>query len=552
MDLTRSPLQKAREQYQPPLPAMLFDISKVHLTPSGKECVSHEDERVKAHFPNTCGQPLLTATLGKPRDGRVMRIGVLLSGGQAAGGHNVITGLFDALKKLHPQSRLFGFLGGPEGIVNSSYEELEIDTIKSYRNQGGFDLIGSGRTKIETAEQLAASLENMQKLQLDGLVIIGGDDSNTNAAVLAEYFVLKGCQTKVIGVPKTIDGDLKNEHVAISFGFDTACKVYAEIIGNIARDALSSKKYYHFIRLMGRSASHIALECSLATHPTYTIIGEEVFSVKKTLMQITEELADLICSRATLGKHFGVILVPEGLIEFIPEVGTLIQELNGILAKQQNPDIATVLNNLTQPSQQCLRSLPELIQKQLLLKRDPHGNVQVSFVETERLLMEMVSKELISRAQEGNYQGKFNPVQHFLGYEGRSGFPSNFDCNYCYSLGFTAALLIDSGHSGYMCFVKDLARPVSQWQMGGVPLTSLMNIEIRKGQHKAVIKKALVDLKGTSFRVFSEKRKQWGVDDSFCFPGPIQFFGDPALTDSGPLILIDSHSLNLGVSLYTS
>ncbi len=543
MDKTRSPLQKIREQYQPPLPEILFNLSCVHLTPSGKECAFHEDEGIKTHFPNTYGQPLLTARPGKSRDSRLMRIGVALSGGQAAGGHNVITGLFDALKKLHPQSRLFGFLGGPGGIVSGSYQELEFDTIKAYRNQGGFDLIGSGRTKIETPEQLAASLETMQKLQLDGLVIIGGDDSNTNAAVLAEYFASKECQTKVVGVPKTIDGDLKNEHVAISFGFDTACKVYSEIIGNIARDALSAKKYYHFIRLMGRSASHIALECALRTHPTFTIIGEEVFSAKKTLKQVTEELADLICARATQDKHFGVILVPEGLIEFIPEMGTLIQELNGILAKHANPDIVTVLNNLTQPSQQCLSSLPELIQKQLLLKRDPHGNVQVSFIETERLLMEMVSKELASRSQEGSYQGKFNAVQHFLGYEGRSGFPSNFDCNYCYSLGFTAALLIDSGHSGYMCFVNDLACPVNKWQIGGVPLTSLMNLEVRKGQLKPVIKKSLVDLKGSSFRIFSEKRRHWGLDDSFCFPGPIQFFGDTALTDSRPFILTDSDSI---------
>ncbi len=539
MDLIRSPLQKVREQYQPPLPKVLFDICSVHLTPSGKDCDSQIDENLQTHFPNTFGQPLLIAKLGKSRHSQVLRIGVVLSGGQAAGGHNVIAGLFDALKRLHPQSRLFGFLGGPGGIVSGSYQELELDTIKPYRNQGGFDLIGSGRTKIETPEQLTASLETMEKLQLNGLVIIGGDDSNTNAAILAEYFASKGCQTKVVGVPKTIDGDLKNEHVAIPFGFDTACKVYSEIIGNIARDALSAKKYYHFIRLMGRSASHIALECALATHPTYTIIGEEVFSAKKTLKQITKEIADLICARATLGKHFGVILVPEGLIEFIPEVGTLIRELNGLLAKHERPDIATVLSILTQPSQQCLSSFPEMIQKQLLLKRDPHGNVQVSFIETERLLMEMVSDELASRSKEGSYQGEFNAVQHFLGYEGRSGFPSNFDCIYCYSLGFIAALLIDSGHSGYMCFVKNLFSPVDQWQIGGVSLTSLMNFEVRKGRLKPVIQKTLVDLKGVSFRTFSEKRKLWGIDDSFCFPGPIQFFGDAALTDSRPLVLTD-------------
>ena len=395
-----SPLQRAREQYQPSLPGLLDDFLAACLVPSHVS-LSSENPEIKAHFPHTHGLPLLVANRGVLRKGRALRIGAVLSGGQAAGGHNVICGLFDALQRIHPESKLVGFLGGPGGIIHCTYRELDKKTLQPYRNQGGFDLLGSGRTKIETKDQFEASLNVVNKLNLDGLVVIGGDDSNTNAALLAEYFAAKGCPTKVVGVPKTIDGDLKNEKVAISFGFDTACKVYAEEIGNIARDALSAKKYYHFIRLMGRSASHIALECALATQPNYVVIGEEVLALKKTLKQIADEIAELICKRAERGKEFGVLLIPEGLVEFIPEIKVLIQELNQILAEKEDFDPSSISKLLTSSSQSCFATLPELIQKQLLLNRDPHGNVQVSFIETEKLLMVMVSNELALRNKGG-------------------------------------------------------------------------------------------------------------------------------------------------------
>ncbi len=537
MSLTVSPLQKLRAEYQLLLPDLLKECASVELRPLEEAAVLPSDREIEALFPHLSSHQVLIGKRGTKRQGRPFRVGVVFSGGQAAGGHNVIAGLFDALKQLHPDSRLFGFLGGPGGIVSCSYHEIDADLLKPYRNQGGFDLIGSGRTKIETPEQLSASLEAVKKLQLDGLVIIGGDDSNTNAAVLAEYFLAGGCQTQVVGVPKTIDGDLKNPYVAVSFGFDTACRVYSEIIGNIARDALSAKKYYHFIRLMGRSASHIALECALATHPNYTLIGEEVFSSKKTLQQVTVELADMICRRAEQGKQFGIVLIPEGLIEFIPEVGVLIQELNALLAKEGALDPVAAAKRLSPESLGCFSSLPELIQKQLLLNRDPHGNVQVSLIETERLLMETVSTELSKRQKEGRYKGKFNPVSHFLGYEGRAAFPSQFDCHYCYALGFTAALLIDSGVTGYMCFVKDLNKPLTQWQVGGVPLASLMAFEMRKGKRKPVIKKALVDLGSAPFLTFCRDKEKWAYQDDYRYPGPVQFGGDPSVIDQIPLSL---------------
>jgi pyrophosphate--fructose-6-phosphate 1-phosphotransferase len=529
-----STLQGMRQQYRPSLPRVLQDLLAVHLSPVS---VASQNPDVQAHFPSTSGLPFLTADRSTTKPGKVVRVGVVFSGGQAAGGHTVVCGLFDALRGVHPDSTLVGFLGGPSGIVRCETQELDERILLPYRNQGGFDLLGSGRTKIETEEQFAASLNTMNQLKLDGLVIVGGDDSNTNAALLAEYFAVKGCATKVVGVPKTIDGDLKNERVAISFGFDTACKTYSETIGNIARDALSARKYYHFIRLMGRSASHIALECALATQPTYTVIGEEVFALNKTLKQVVGDIADLVGKRADAGKEFGVILIPEGLIEFIPEINVLIQELNQILVEVGAVDHRSVTQKLSTSSKECFNGLPELIQRQLLLSRDPHGNVQVSFIETEKLLMAMVADELIKRSKEGRYKGKFNPISHFLGYEGRSGFPSNFDCNYCYSLGFTAALLICSGHSGYMCFVDRLEHPVIDWEVGGVPLSSLMHVEIRKGMPKPVIKKALVDLRGKAFQRFAEQRERWTRDDLFRFPGPIQFFGPSELIDSHPFSL---------------
>jgi pyrophosphate--fructose-6-phosphate 1-phosphotransferase len=537
---SKTTLQSVRSLYRPQLPQLLSDL--LHVSFEKGEVLKHgnEGDQLKALFPLTFGRSVVKAVSGRPRLVKPRRVGVVFSGGQAAGGHNVITGLYDALKTLHPESRLFGFIGGPGGIVSGNVFELDAELLKPFRNQGGFDLIGSGRTKIETDEQLAASVESMKKYQLDGLVIIGGDDSNTNAAVLAEYFLSRDCQTAVVGVPKTIDGDLKNAYVAASFGFDTACKVYAELIGNIARDALSAKKYTHFIKLMGRSASHIALECALAVQPNVTLISEEIAAEQKTLAQLTCEIADVICQRSALGKQYGVILIPEGLIEFIPEVGVLIAELNVLLAASQDLTLEVLMAQLTPESRGCFASLPEAIQKQMLLNRDPHGNVQVSLIETEQLLIETVSKELAKRAKEGTFKGKFNPQRHFFGYEGRAAFPSNFDATYCYALGNVAALLIDEGCTGYMCFVQGLERPSLEWEAGGLPITGLMHFEHRKGKLKPVIQKALVDLKGRPYQEFLKQRAAWGLEDLYLYPGPIQFEGDPQITDCVP------HSILLG------
>ncbi len=529
-------LRNLRRRQLPELPFILRDLSHVHFTQSaqGRE----GDERIKTLFPLTHGHPVLTGQKGEKRMPKPLQVGVVLSGGQAAGGHNVIIGIHDALQQLDSQSRLFGFLGGPGGIVSGKCKELTKALIAPYLNQGGFDMIGSGRTKIETEEELSASLAVIQKMRLDGLVIVGGDDSNTNAAVLAEYFLKNGCAAKVIGVPKTIDGDLKNAYVATSFGFDTASKIYSEIIGNIARDALSAKKYYHFIKLMGRSASHIALECALVTQPNLTLIGEEVAAKKLTLAQITHEIADLIVKRAEIGKNYGLILIPEGLIEFIPEISILIKELNQILSSESAPSSTQISSQLTASSQSCFASLPEKIQQQLLHARDPHGNVQVSLIETERLFMDLVSKELEQRQKRGAYPGKFAPLQHFLGYEGRSGFPTPFDSNYCYALGVVSALLIDEGVTGYMSFVSHLSKPVEEWGIGGVPLTSLLHIEMRKGKEKPVIQKALVDLKAKPFVYFQQRRDRWKQEDEYRYPGPVQFFGEKELINRATLTLL--------------
>jgi pyrophosphate--fructose-6-phosphate 1-phosphotransferase len=483
-------LQKLRAKELPELPLLLKDPMHVHFVAGEKPIEKHE---IASFFPLTQGQSVLQAQKGKRPTPKPLQVAALFSGGQAAGGHNVIIGIQHGLKKLHPESRLFGFLNGPGGLVAG--ESKELTAIAPYLNQGGFDMIGSGRTKIETDEQLAAALAAVQKLKLDGLVIIGGDDSNTNAARLAEYFSKNKCSTKVIGVPKTIDGDLKNSYVSTSFGFDTAAKTYSEIIGNIARDAASAKKYYHFIKLMGRSASHIALECALATQPNLTLIGEEISAKKMTLAQITRHIVDLIRKRAEVSKQYGVILIPEGVIEFIPDLD--------------------------------LSSLPKTIVEQLQHTRDPHGNLQVSLIETERLLMELVSREV-----------KCAPIPHFLGYEGRAGYPSRFDSNYCYALGIAAALLVDEGKTGYMAFISQLNQPVQEWGMGGVPLTSLLHIEQRNGKEKPVIQKALVDLKGKPFQHFEKHRTQWMLEDAYRYPGPIQFYGDPQLTHSIPMTLV--------------
>lgn len=536
-----SPLQQARLQYIPVLPSILQRVSE--LTPASLEYeINNED--VTGLFPKTKGQHPLYFKLGERKSHLPCRVGVVLSGGQAPGGHNVISGLYDALKILNEKSQLFGFCQGPEGIIKNKFIEITGGVLASYRNQGGFDLIGSGRTKIETPEQFQAVGESVRKLELNGLVVIGGDDSNTNAALLAEYFETHGIKCSVIGVPKTIDGDLKNSFVDVSFGFDTACKTYSEIIGNIMRDAISAKKYYYFIKLMGRSASHITLECALQTHPNMALIGEEVEVEQKTLMQVIREIADLICDRSVQGKDYGVILIPEGIVEFIPEVKLLIDELNILLANDRlhqkkidsfsaKEDGANyIMKFLSTPAVQCFNSFPKEIQFQLMIDRDPHGNVQVSKIETERLLIELVKRELKQREQAGKYQGKFSSQPLFCGYEGRSGMPSNFDSQYCYALGYTAALLVDSKVTGYMSYVRNLSQPVEEWQVGGVPLVSLMAIERRHGKEKPVIKKAFVELDGKPFVFFKDKRAEWMLNDAYRYPGPIQFFGPKELTDS--------------------
>lgn len=522
-----SRLQKLRAEYKPVVPAILQKIGSVQFEKQEATTSIADQEEIKGLFPKTFGRPIMKGKMGAERSPQSRKVGVVLSGGQAAGGHNVISGLFDALQNLSKESKLYGFLGGPSGIVENETKEITLTELAFYRNQGGFDLIGSGRTKIETDEQLAASLKTVQDLGLDGLVVIGGDDSNTNAAVLAEYFLKNGCKCSVIGVPKTIDGDLKNPHIATSFGFDTAAKTYSEMIGNIARDALSAKKYTHFIKLMGRSASHITLECALATHPNIALIGEEIAQENKTLSQITSEIADIIQMRSEKGKNYGIVLVPEGLIEFIPEMKELISKLNA-LAAEGEMTVEKVQNKLEGEAKHCFEALPEEIQKQLLLDRDPHGNVQVSMIETEKLLISAVKKELKAR----NFSGKFATQHHFFGYEGRAGYPSNFDSHYCYALGQTAALLIDEELTGYMACVGNLHRPTTEWSLSGLPITMLMNMETRKGKQKPVIQKALVDLEGKAFGFFKQCRKEWAEEDHYRYPGPIQFFGEGDLTDS--------------------
>ncbi|MBQ5781185.1 MAG: diphosphate--fructose-6-phosphate 1-phosphotransferase, partial [Spirochaetaceae bacterium] len=518
-----STLQKARYEYSPKTPKVLNEkISDIcaELGESTQAVADHED--VKSLFPNTYGKPLVVFKKGKnTMENKPLRVGVILSGGQAPGGHNVICGLFDGLKNACKDSVLFGFLGGPSGLIDGKYVELTGDFIDKYRNTGGFDMIGSGRTKIETPEQFAASMATAEKMDLDAIVVIGGDDSNTNAALLAEKFIAEGKKTRVIGCPKTIDGDLKNEMIEASFGFDTACKTYSELIGNIERDANSAKKYWHFIKLMGRSASHIALECALQTHPNICLISEEVAAKKSTLSQITESICSIIARRADKGENFGVILIPEGLVEFIPQMKVLISELNDVMAKNEDEfnkladfpaKSAWLKTKLTADSFSAFASLPDAIASQFLADRDPHGNVQVSRIDTEKLLALAVEKRLAEKKQEGTYCGKFSSYCHFFGYEGRCAFPSNFDADYCYSLGKTAFLLIASGLTGYLSSVRNLTQPASQWISGGVPLTMMMNIEQRHGEKKPVIKKALVELDGVPFETFAKNRDKWAIE----------------------------------------
>lgn len=543
-------LQRLRLGYQPVLPKLLRNLLHLKLI----EEVERERKPVESKFrqllPKTAEQAsLLSIASGNQPDCRALRIGVLFSGGQAAGGHNVISGLFDALKKMNPNSQLFGFKNGPKGLLENRYIEILNQLINRYRNQGGFDLIGSGRSKIETPEQFQAAQKTAKELNLDGIVIIGGDDSNTNAAFLAEYFLAQNCKTAVIGVPKTIDGDLQNEDIEISFGFDTATKSFAETIGNLMRDAISAKKYTHFVKLMGRSASHITLECALKTHPNLALISEEVAAQGKTLHQLTDEICNLIATRSANGKDYGVILIPEGIIEFIPECKALLSELNHLMApnephtaaldslKSIEQKIAYLLPHLSAKSAACLQEIPNDIQAQLLLERDPHGNVQVSQINTEHLFIEMAQTELAKRYEAGSFKGKFFPLPSFCGYEGRAAFPSNFDAQYCYALGAVAAVLINARKTGYICCVHNLAKPVEEWQAGARSLATMMTIEKRLGKETAVIQKQLVDLKSKAFQLFQQQRNAWQVEDHYLYPGPIQFFGPSTLTDAVPITL---------------
>ena len=537
-----SPLQKVRLGYQPKLPLILQnDIHQVAVK-YGKETESVSDQaKIKAMFPNTYGMKEISFEKApSTASDRKQVVGVILSGGQAPGGHNVITGLYDALKKADRKNVLLGFKGGPSGLIDDEYVEFTDEFIDQYRNTGGFDIIGSGRTKLETVEQFKVVESVAKKHGLTAIVIIGGDDSNTNAAVLAEYFAANGSGVQVIGCPKTIDGDLKNDVIETSFGFDTACKTYSELIGNIERDANSAKKYWHFIKVMGRSASHIALECALECQPNICLIGEEVEAKRQSMMDIVNHIADVVAARAERGDNFGVVIVPEGLIEFIPEVKTLIGEINDLLAAWEveysslttfDQQYSFIMERLTSNSGSVFSALPVDIQKQLLMDRDPHGNVQVSRIETEKLLITMVSKVLAERKAKGEYNGKFSALSHFFGYEGRCAFPSNFDADYCYSLGYNAFLLIANGLTGYMSVVTGLSKGPAAWQAGGIPITKMMNMERRHGEDKPVIRKALVELDGKPFRYFESQRATWEVETCFTFPGAIQYYGPEEVCD---------------------
>ena len=543
--MEKSALQIARAEYQPKLPKALRGALKA-VEGEPTQSVADQEE-VQNLFPNTYGMPYLKF---EPTEGEAtslaINVGVILSGGQAPGGHNVISGLFDGIKKLNPENRLYGFILGPGGLVDHNYMELTADIIDEYRNTRGFDIIGSGRTKLEKQEQFDKGLEILKALDIKALVIIGGDDSNTNACVLAEYYKAIGANVQVIGCPKTIDGDLKNSEIETSFGFDTATKVYSEVIGNIMRDCNSAKKYWHFIKLMGRSASHVTLECALQTHPNITLIGEEVEAKNQTLDDVVTYIADAVADRATRGMNYGVVLVPEGLIEFIPAIKKLIAELNDMLAANQadfdmiadDKKIDYVLQHLSEENAAIFKSLPISVSRQLALERDPHGNVQVSLIETEQLLAEMVGKKLAQWKKDGLFSGKFSTQHHFFGYEGRCAAPSNFDADYCYSLGFNASMLIAAGKTGYMSSVKNTSKPVDEWIAGGIPITMMMNMEKRNGQMKPVIRKALVELDGKPYKFFVAHRTKWARETEFVYPGPIQYFGPAAVCDQPTKTLI--------------
>ncbi len=538
-----SSLQIERLKYQPKLPSSLAGgINNLTMTEGNKTESVKDQEQIKELFKNTYGKPVVTFNTSDNKEiGEKRNIGVILSGGQAPGGHNVIAGLYDALKQSNSENKLYGFLGGPSGIIDGKYIEFTDEKINAYRNTGGFDIIGSGRTKLETEEQFQKAWQVCKNLGITGVVIIGGDDSNTNAAMLAEWFIKHNAGIQVIGCPKTIDGDLKNDQIEISFGFDTATKTYAELVGNILRDANSAKKYWHFIKLMGRSATHVGLEVALQTQPNITLISEEVEQKKMSLKQIVDNMTEIVAKRAEMGKNFGIALIPEGLIEFIPEIKSMISNLNDTLASlendnnyknaEENAKFEIIKGKLNSEDSAVFSSLPVMIKQQLLMDRDPHGNVQVSKIETEKLLIEMVSARLAEMKKQGTYNGKFSAQCHFFGYEGRCAFPSNFDADYCYSLGYNAFALLKFGLTGYLSSVKNLSANASEWVAGGVPLTMMMNMEKRHGEFKPVIKKALVELDGPVFKELEKNRTTWAYEDKYIFPGSIQYFGPSSVCD---------------------
>ena len=538
-----SPLQMARYQYNPKLPGMLRNgIAEISVRNGGATESVADQEKIQALFPNTYGKNEIIFEKGtNTSEAKKQVVGVILSGGQAPGGHNVVCGLYDALKATNPENVLIGFKGGPSGLLDNDFIVFDDEYINQFRNTGGFDIIGSGRTKLETQEQFAIVVENCKTHGVNALVIIGGDDSNTNAAVLAEYCAAHNTGIQVIGCPKTIDGDLKNEDIECSFGFDTATKTYSEIIGNIQRDANSAKKYWHFIKVMGRSASHVALECALQTQPNICLIGEEVAAKKMSLASIADYIADSVAARAAKGWNFGVAIIPEGIVEFVPEFSVLIAEINELLAGAKADAFnalptwaekyAFIEAGLTKESMAVFAILPQNIQQQLFLERDPHGNVQVSLIESEKLFSALVKDNLAARKKEGTYSGKFSALHHFLGYEGRCAFPSNFDADYCYSLGYNAFMLIQYGYTGYLSKVSNLSKPAEEWVAGGMPITKMMNIERRHGADKPVIRKALVELEGAPFKFFAEHRAEWAVETCFTYPGAIQYFGPTEVCD---------------------
>lgn len=536
--MEKSILQQLRSAYTPKLPTALQ--GSVRIKEGAPTQSVDNQEEIKKLFPNTYGMPIVEFEPCDAQSGAVMNVGVILSGGQAPGGHNVITGLFDTIKRLNPENKLYGFILGPGGLVDHNYIEITKDFIDDYRNTGGFDMIGSGRTKLEKVEQFEKGYEIIRKLDIKAIVIIGGDDSNTNACVLAEYYAAKNYGVQVIGCPKTIDGDLKNTQIETSFGFDTATKTYSELIGNIERDCNSARKYWHFVKLMGRSASHIALECALQCQPNICLISEEIKAKNQTLNQVVDYICDVIATRAAKGDNYGVILIPEGLIEFIPSIGKLIEELNDLLASHgddyrgldEEAQREYILAHLSEENKDTFATLPGDVARQLSLDRDPHGNVQVSLIETDKLLSDMCKARLDQWQAEGKYDGKFAALHHFFGYEGRCATPSNYDADYCYALGTSAAHLIANGKTGYMAIVQNTTRPANEWKAGGVPITMMMNLERRNGEMKPVIRKALVELDGKPFKAFEEKRNEWAVNTCFVYPGPIQYWGPSEVCDS--------------------